>query len=345
MTAFDPDAAGDAAAGVFGLPLTREVAQCWLLPVPFAATVSYGGGAENGPAAIRAASVQVDLQDIQTGRPYEAGIWMDDADPAVMAAGLEARAIAEPIIRRGGVDPDDPADREAMAVVDRAGELVNDRVGAWTASALAAGRVPGILGGDHSVPLGAIREAARSRPGMGILHFDAHMDLRRAYEGFQWSHASIMDNVLAMAPGVERIVQVGIRDFGAEEVAAAAAAGERVVVHYDLDWRRRMARGETLGELMDEVVAALPPEIWVSFDIDGLDPSLCPSTGTPVPGGLLFHEACLLLETAVASGRRILGFDLVEVAPGAEGEWDAAVGARILYKLCGFALQSRPESS
>jgi agmatinase len=95
--------------------------------------------------------------------------------------------------------------------------------------------------------------------------------------------------------------------------------------------------------MIGRAVADLPPRVWVSFDIDGLDPALCPNTGTPVPGGLSFAEAVGLLRLLTASGRKVVGFDLSEVAPGPDGRsrWDANVGARVLYKLIGFALMSQ----
>jgi agmatinase len=171
-----------------------------------------------------------------------------------------------------------------------------------------------------------------------VRQVDAHADLRHGYEGFAYSHASIMDNVLREADGLGRLVQVGIRDLSEGEMQRAAE-DERIVLHHDLAWKKRLARGESFLSLCEEAIGALPDLVHVSFDIDGLDPKLCPHTGTPVPGGLDFHEACLLLQAVVESGRRIVGFDLTEVTPGPEGdEWDANVGARVLYKLCGFAL-------
>ncbi|MGB3969170.1 MAG: arginase family protein, partial [Planctomycetota bacterium] len=208
------------------------------------------------------------------------------------------------------------------------------------AALFAAGKIPGIVGGDHSVPFGAIAAAAERHPGLGILHVDAHADLRVAYEGFRWSHASIMDNVLRDVPGVQRLVQVGIRDFGGQELAAITGSGGRVVTHFDLQWQRRRFAGTTFDALCREAIDALPRTVWISFDIDGLDPALCPHTGTPVPGGLQFAEAAHLIGVLAQSGRRIVGFDLVEVAPG-DDEWDANVGARLLYKLCGAALHTR----
>jgi agmatinase len=332
MTSFDPNAAASPDSGVFGLPHREAEAAVVLVPVPFAATVSYGGGAELGPEAILQASHQVDLYDLQFGRCYERGIHMRPADPGVLAAHHRARPLAEQWIGQHGTG--DPA---TLAAIDAAGAFVNQHVYEAVAGILRAGRIPGVVGGDHSVPLGAIRAVAEAHPGLGVLHFDAHADLRVAYEGFRWSHASIMDNLLREVPGVQRLVQVGIRDFCEQELLAIQASGGRVVTHFDLDWQRRRFCGETFDALCRQAIEALPRDVYVSFDIDGLDPALCPNTGTPVPGGLSFAEAVHLLGAVVDSGRRIVGFDLVEVAPGAD-EWDANVGARLLYKLCGAAL-------
>lgn len=332
MTSFDPNAAATLGSGVFGLPYSERESRVVLVPVPFAATVSYGGGAEAGPDAILAASRQVDLFDLQFGRCYEKGIHMRAADPRLLQAHGEARPLAQRVIEQGG-----HGDAATFAAIDAAGVLVNDVVFAAVDEIVRAGKIPGVVGGDHSVPFGAIAAVARHHPELGILHFDAHADLREAYEGFRWSHASIMDNVMRDVPGVQRLVQVGIRDFCEQEFHAIQASGGRVVTHFDSVWQRRRFEGTTFDALCQEAIAALPRNVYVSFDIDGLDPALCPHTGTPVPGGLSFAEATHLIVSLVESGRRIVGFDLVEVAPGPD-EWDANVGARLLYKLCGAAM-------
>ena len=334
--AFDPNAAAAPGSGIYGLPHTAADAAVVLVPVPFAATVSYGAGAEDGPEAILAASRQVDLYDLQRGRAYERGIHMLAADPRIAKAHAEARPVAARAIEQGGCRAGDPAAR----AVDEAGAIVNTVVGEAVAHILERGRIPGVVGGDHSVPFGAIAAVAARHPGLGILHVDAHADLRVAYEGFRWSHASIMDNVVRELPAVARLVQVGIRDFSEQELHTIHGSGGRIVTHFDLEWQRRRFRGETFDALCRTAVEALPADVYVSFDIDGLDPALCPNTGTPVPGGLSFAEAVHLVTTVTDSGRRIVGFDLVEVAPGAD-EWDANVGARVLYQLCCAALASR----
>jgi agmatinase len=196
------------------------------------------------------------------------------------------------------------------------------------------------------VPYGSIQAHAERHSGMGLLHIDAHADLREAYEGFTWSHASIMYNVVTRIPGVARLVQVGIRDLSEAEHGIIKNSGGRVVTHFDPELARRKLSGEPWSAQVDRIVADLPPNVYVSFDIDGLDPTLCPHTGTPVPGGLSFHEAMALIAGVVRSGRRIVGVDLNEVVPGPEGdEWDGNVGARVLYKLIGWMLVSQGISS
>ena len=329
MTAFDPDAAATSGSGIFGLTTGLLEAQVVLVPVPFAATVSYGGGAELGPAAILNASHQVDLYDWHFGRVYEAGIHLLEADPAITAAHGPARAA----VVSGAPHA------EVAAIVDAAGDLVNASLARSVAPLLDAGRIVGVVGGDHSIPFAAIAAAAEREP-LGILHFDAHADLRDAYEGFRWSHASIMHNVLQLCPSVQRLVQVGIRDFSEGELRAIQASDGRILTHFDADWQRGRFAGVSFDHLVNELLEGLPERVWVSCDIDGLDPSLCPNTGTPVPGGLMFPEVAHILSQLAASGRRIVGFDLVEVAPGKD-EWDANVGARLLYKMCGAAVRSQ----
>jgi agmatinase len=333
--AFDPDAAAGSASGIYGLPFSSEDAKVVVVPVPFEATTSYGGGTSNGPEAVFEASRQVDLFDHETGRPYEAGIAMLDIPENVLQWNREAKKIAAAVIEQGGVVDDETS--EAAAKVNEYGEQVNRWVYSQTSALLHAHKMPVILGGDHSVPFGAIRAYAETFPGLGILHLDAHADLRDAYEGFTWSHASIFNNVMTKIEGVGRLVQVGVRDFGRAERRMIDESNGRIVTFYDAELAARKEDGVPFARLADEIVAALPEVIYLSWDIDGLDPTLCPGTGTPVPGGLSWNEAIGLLRAIQRSGKRIVGLDLCEVSPG-ETEWDANVGARLLYKMIGFAL-------
>lgn len=337
---FDPSTSASG-GGLFGLPSTPEDAQVVIVPVPWEATVSYGAGTADGPAAVLQASRQVDLLDRETGRPYQAGIAMLPIPDDVRAWSEEARRHAKPVIEAGGPGTGGQH-TAAIAAVDALGERMNAWVYEQSRRLIAAGKLVGVLGGDHSVPYGAIRAAAEAHPGMGVLHLDAHADLRDAYEGFRWSHASIFFNVRRDVPGVARIVQVGIRDYSDEEDALITSDPERLVTYFDPDLRRQLFEGETWKRITHRIAASLPREVYLSFDIDGLDPALCPHTGTPVLGGLSFPEVSALMRAVVETGRRIVGFDLCEVAPGPGGsEWDGNVGARVLYKQIGYALMSR----
>jgi agmatinase len=339
---FDPGAAATPDSGIFGLTTTLAESAVVVVPVPFEATTSYGGGTADGPRALLEASKQVDLFDYATGRPYEAGIHMLDEAVEIRRRNKRAKRHAQRIIDRGGRIGVDRELQASLAKVNRHGERVNEIVYDTVRELLRGGKIVATVGGDHAAPFGAIKAHAEVYPGLGILHVDAHADLRPAYEGFTWSHASIFYNVLKQVPGVAKLVQVGIRDFSEEEMEISAAEGGRAVVHHDEALVAQKFDGVPWARIVERIVADLPRDVYVSFDIDGLDPALCPHTGTPVPGGLSFHEAVHLIAGVAASGRRIVGMDLCEVAPGPAGdEWDANVGARILYKMIGYALMTK----
>jgi agmatinase len=336
---FDPDGPAPAESGIYGLPFSVEDSKVVIVPVPFEATTSYGGGTSKGPAAVLEASKQVDLFDQETGRPYAGGIAMLDVPKNVLRWNSAAKKVAAHVIEKGGVV--DRLTRDAAEKVNDYGDRVNAWVYEQTVDLLRHGKLVVILGGDHSVPYGSIRAHAQKYPGLGILHLDAHADLRDSYEGFTWSHASIFNNVMRKIPGIDKLVQVGVRDLGQAERKMIDASGGRIVTFYDAELAGRKEDGVAFAKLADEIVAALPNDIYLSWDIDGLDPTLCPGTGTPVPGGLSWNEAIGLLRAIRRSGKRIVGLDLCEVSPG-ETEWDANVGARLLYKMIGFALLSQP---
>lgn len=344
---FDPNAPAQPGSGVFGLPHGEEEALVVLVPVPWEATTSYGGGASDGPRAILEASAQIDLYDLDVDKPYVHGIHMRPEPEGIVAWNGQAKALAEKVIEAGGAG-DDPELRAALARVNELSGQVNVWVAHEVSRLLDAGKIVGVIGGDHSVPYGAIEAmAARKKSGFGILHFDAHSDTRRAYEGFVHSHASIMHNVLEDVPEVKKLVQVGIRDVCEEEIDYVRSLGDRVTVFFDRDIARRKQDGERFTAIAREIAGALPEEVWVSFDIDGLDPRFCPHTGTPVPGGLDVHEAVTILREVVRAGRKIIGFDLNEVAPNPRDpgdEWDGNVGARMLYKLIAFTVASQGKS-
>lgn len=335
MNHFDPNAAASKDSGIFGLPFSVHEARLVLIPVPWEVTTSYGGGTSQGPQAIFAASKQVDLFDYDLGKFYEAGIAMTELPEEIQNWNHVARQFAEIVIEAGETSEDAPV-KKAMQQVNEYSLKLNNHVYTQAKKYLEQGKIIGLIGGDHSTPYGAIQALLEVYPNMGILHFDAHADMRESYEGFDHSHASIMYNVITTT-ALTKLVQVGIRDFCEEEYNFIQEHSSRVHTFFDSALFELKMSGKGWSAICDDIIQHLPQEVYVSFDIDGLDPRFCPNTGTPVPGGLDFQEAVYLLKKVVQSGRKIVGFDLNEVAPGAD-EWDANVGARLLYKLCGYAL-------
>ena len=319
---------------LFGTECLYDAARLVFLPVPWDATTSYGQGAALGPDAILEASQQVDLFDSEVLRPYETGLYLAPAPVGIADRNQRARLKVEHV--RGISPTSKSVDREdCIQEINEWGAWVNNLVYEQTLRIYESLKNVAVVGGDHSVSYGAIKACAERTKGMGILHFDAHCDLRNAYEGFQWSHASILRNVMDGIPGIQKLVQVGVRDFCEEEWDYARKHQDRIGLFTDSYLKGQLYSGSTWAKLCAQMIESLPPLVWISFDVDGLDPKLCPSTGTPVPGGLEFSQAMYLIKNLVESGRKIVGFDLVEVAPGT-GEWDANVGARLLYKLAGW---------
>ena len=234
----------------------------------------------------------------------------------------DAKKIMESL-EEGGIAFEDYLAPRRLERINAASAELNRAVYEASAARLDAGHLVGLVGGDHSTPLGLIKAVAEREPGVGVLHLDAHCDLRKAYEGFDYSHASIMYNVLQEAPGVAKIVQVGQRDYSEEE-RRLALSSPRVELFDDFSLCTRRFAGETWNAVCDSIVERLPERVYVSFDIDVLAMEHCPATGTPVPGGLTFNEAVWLVDRIAQSGRRIVGFDLCEVAPARETMASAA---------------------
>ncbi|MFI5362104.1 MAG: arginase family protein, partial [Elusimicrobiota bacterium] len=284
-----------------------------------------------------------DLFDGDVIKPYVPGLFMRPESKEVRAWNKTAKAAAQKVIKVGGNIEGRKDLQKALKTANELGGRLNEWVRRRTKELIADGKIVGVVGGDHSVPYGAFQAVSETHGKFGLLHFDAHSDTRVAYEGFVWSHASIMYNAMENIPNISKIVQVGIRDYCEQEHEFLLALGERAKVFFDRELAARRFSGEAWAKTAREIVSALPEKVWVTFDIDGLDPRFCPHTGTPVPGGLEFSEVNFLLGELARSGRTIIGFDLVEVSPdpGGKDEWDANVGMRLAYKLAAWTFVSR----
>lgn len=319
---------------LFGLPFTVDHANVIIVPVPWEVTVSYKSGTALGPGAILNASTQIDLYHRDIKEVWKLGVAMLPVQKELYEENKILRDLAESHIQSLENRTDTEANEIIIEKINESCENLNIYMKNTCSRLLREGKLVGVLGGDHSTPLGFIRALAEKYDRFGILQIDAHADLRRAYEGFQYSHGSIMYNALKL-PAVGKIVQVGIRDFCEEEMQMMQRAGARVKTFFDADIKAAHYRGLSWAAQCEEIVKALPDLIYISFDIDGLNPTLCPHTGTPVPGGFESEQINFLIKQIVKAGKKIIGFDLCEVAPG-QDEWDGNVGARTLWELCNW---------
>ena len=337
---FDPSQPGLADATIFGLPFSAEQSEIIVIPVPWEVTVSYGSGASKGPDAVLDASFQVDLNHQEFPELWKLGIYIDKPAKELKKKSKKFKKQAAPIIKAlesGMILDHHPSLMKDLEKINYACSDMVEAVREQTLNWMKKGKKVVLLGGDHSTPLGYYQALATKYDNFGILHLDAHMDLRIAYEGFTYSHASIMYNTLQI-PQVSKIVQVGIRDFCEQEVEVALK--DRVLVHTDSDLKQETFEGKTWQQQCDQIIASLPEKVCISFDIDGMYPWYCPNTGTPVPGGFSFEQAAYLFNRLAETNKEIIGFDLVEVAPG-DDDWDGNVGARMLFHMCGVFAKSQ----
>ncbi len=339
---FDPNLVGNPNNNIFGLPFSEEEAKVVLLPVPWEVTVSCGAGTSRAADHICKASLQIDLFDPDVKDGWKSGFYIKPLDRKVLLKSDYLRKEAELFIDYISKGDDVQANKfmcKSLKEINEGSIFLNDWVYHETKTLLQKGKLVGLIGGDHSTPLGYFKAIAEHEGDFGILQIDAHCDLRIAYEDFKYSHASIMYNALQEIPQLKKLVQVGIRDYSEDENQFIADNSDRIVTYFDQAIKERQYEGETWKTIVAEIVEQLPPKVYLSFDIDGLDPKLCPNTGTPVAGGFEAEQIHYLFRKVIESGRRIVGFDLNEVGVG-EGGMDANIAARILFKLCNLLVKS-----
>lgn len=346
LSTFDPNSVGNPNNNIFGLPFEEEDARLVIVPVPWEVTVSYTAGTARAPEHIFKASLQVDLFDRDYKDVWRQGFYMRPHDKKILMKSDYLRREAELYINyisEGEEVNDNKFMCKTLKEVNAGGAYLNEWVYEQTKDLMNKGKLVALLGGDHSTPLGYYKAIAEKHGDFGILQIDAHCDLRKAYENFTYSHASIMYNALDQIPQIKKLVQVGIRDYCEEEWDYIAASNNRVVSFFDKDIKEREFEGDTWKKIVDEIIDQLPQKVYISFDIDGLNPKLCPHTGTPVQGGFETEQIFYLFKKLMSTGRHLVGFDLNEVGVS-QDEWDENVGARCLFKLCNMLVTANPVS-
>ncbi|MFM7667851.1 MAG: agmatinase family protein [Bacteroidota bacterium] len=342
MSVFNPDDVGISNGNLFGFPIEEIDANIIVIPVPWDVTASYGKGTSLGPKAILDASTQLDFYHPKLENAFLTKVFMTPISDEWLKINEKLSIDSLAYIQHLESGSKDFSEFNAfLSEVDNAHKALTSNLNERCEYLLNQNKIVAVLGGEHSTPLGLIKALNNTYSDFGILQIDAHADLRIAYENFNQSHASIMYNVLQTCANVSKLVQVGIRDIAQSEVDLINSSNNRVKTFYDWELKENSFHGQNWAEQVREIISELPENVYVSFDIDGLAPSLCPNTGTPVPGGFSLEEINFLLFALVESGRKIIGFDLNEVSPGNSGDWDANVGARALWSLICSTEKSR----
>ena len=333
---FDPNGVGIANGNLFGFPVLENEANIIIIPIPWDATASYGKGASDGPQVILDASTQLDFYHPKLEKAFETKVFMTPISSEWKE--INTRLCLDAIeyityLENGGKLEDSKPFQETVLAISEAQNALKENLLSRAKLLIDEGKIVGILGGEHSTPLGLIQAINERGKPFGILQIDAHADLRDSYEGFEQSHASIMFNVLKTCSNMQKLVQVGIRDIAQSEIDLITNSNGRVSTYFDWQLKDEQFEGQTWKQQVEKIIADLPENVYISFDIDGLSPELCPNTGTPVAGGFKLEEVNYLLFKLAESGKKIVGFDLNEVAPGSSDDWDANVGARALWNL------------
>ncbi|HHP7242953.1 MAG TPA: agmatinase family protein [Cyclobacteriaceae bacterium] len=327
---FDPNEVGRKGK-IFGMPYEPEDAQLVLIPAPWEVTASYGSGTSKAPKAILDASSQLDLCIPGIKKPWQQKISMLPTEQKWLDLNNALRPKAIDHIKRSELGLS--INNDQLEQINQGCSAFKEFIKAETKAWMDKGKLVGVVGGDHSICQGYVEAIAEKYKEFGILQIDAHMDLRTDYQGFKYSHASVFHNILKL-DNVKKLIQLGVRDYCPAEEQTAQTDG-RITSYHDLEIFERLFHDDLWADITEEITYHLPGNVYISFDIDGLEPVLAPNTGTPVPGGLKYAHVTFLLKKLVESGHTIIGFDLCEVVPS-DQQWDQNVGARILYQLCSF---------
>jgi agmatinase len=283
----------------FALPLTFggllpeesafERAQVVILPIPYEQTTTYGTGTKEGPQAIIAASRHMELYD-------------EELDFEAFRLGIHTLREIETVASG------------PQAMLERITEVTRDL--------LRRGKFVIGLGGEHTISFGLVRAFAERFPGLSVLQFDAHADLRDTYQGTPYNHASVLRRISELVPAV----QVGIRSLSREEADWVKARGKKLFY---------AAEVLTSPAIATEIGDALTDDVYITICLDGLDPSIMPAVGTPEPGGLGWYDV-LRIVRRVAETRHVVGFDVVELFPMPGNIAPDFLAAKLVYKVLGY---------
>jgi agmatinase len=336
LSGFNPNKVSNPNNNIFGLPFTEEESKLVIIPVPWEVTVSHLAGTARAADHVYRSSLFVDIFDVDGDAGWKKGFFMQEIDKKLLFKNDYLRKEAElyiDYISQGAPIEDNKFMCKSLKEINEGSAYMNNWVYENSKALLEKDKLVAVLGGDHSTSLGLMKALSEKHGEFGVLQIDAHCDLRKKYEDFNYSHASVMYNALTEIPAITKLVQLGIRDYCEEEWNYICNSNFRVVTYFDKQVKNRLFEGQTWKTIANEIIQNLPQKVYISFDIDGLDRKLCPNTGTPVIGGFESEEMIYLIQKIKASGRELIGFDLVEIGVS-QTDWDSNVGASILWRLC-----------
>lgn len=340
---FDPNTITPDNGNYFGLSLNPEEAALVLLSAPWDLTTSLRFGSSYAPDAIIEASRYVDFYEPLAPNTWRKGIATAPIDYSIQDLSHRLRSDAEGVIKMHdelGISVlDNLMYERRLRRVNEGSVEVNDNIFKQTSHWLEMGKIVGLVGGDQSVSYGIVRALGYKYEKLGLLHIDSKCDMHEAYQGFDFSHASTMYNILRDVPQVEKLVAVGVQEFSPIEWERSVD-DKRVSLYTAQDIWSRQFDGDTWANIVNGIIEELPNDVYLSLDIDGLENECSPNKGHLTAGGLSFHQVVFLMERIVASGRRIVGFDITEVVPSMDNKAEMRVVARLLFKMCSMALKS-----
>ena len=320
--------------GVFGFNSTFDNSSIILIPAEWEVTSSYYSGASNAPKSINHASKQIDFGQFNQINLNQYGVCMLDFDAewTIKHSILKSKALSviQSLNNGGIINQGDALYRDIQHINKGCHDFLSNLEDVITLN-LELNKFVGLVGGDHSISIGYLNALSKRYDSFGVLHIDAHMDLRESYQGFDYSHASVMHHALSL-PQISSITQLGIRDFSDDELKIVESNQTRFSSFYDKDIQAQLFNGISWHDICCSILDSLPKTLYISFDIDGLEQHYCPNTGTPVPGGLSFAQIDYFLCLLKQSDKLIIGFDLVEVCDD-DRHWGPNIASRLLYRL------------
>ena len=340
---FDPNGAIPDNGNYFGIPLEPEEAALVLISAPWDLSLKVRNGSSFAPDAIIEASRSVDFFEPMAPDSWRKGIATVPIDYTIQDMSHRLRSDAERIVKvhekQGGTTFDNLVYERSLRRVNEGFQALNDNIYKQSQTWLSEGKIVGLVGGDQSTAYGHIRAVAEHHGSLGVLHIDSSCNLKSCHQGFEFSHASVMHNILRDVPQVERLVGVGVRAFSPEEWQRAEGDPRVKLFTGQSIWSRHF-EGVLWSTICNEIVESLPQNVYVSLDVNGLTVECSPHNGMVVAGGVRFPEVIYLLGKIVDSGRKIVGFDLSEVVPDMDDKTDAAIASRLLYNICSMALKN-----